>query len=158
MIDFKILIQSCSLIAEDEAKDLFMQVPLLDLKTQFSSYEQEVMKEISEIAGAQYFINGPKVDKAEKDLSAYLSTDYTLGVSSGSDALIISLMAEEIGAGDEVICPPFTFFATAGAVHRVGAKPVYCDVEEASFNIPAKIFGSSFSCSYKSQSPFSISV
>ena len=117
-----------------------MQVPLLDLKAQYSSYKQEVMEQISEIAEAQYFINGPKVEKAEQDLAAYLGADYTLGVSSGSDALIISLMAENIGAGDEVICPPFTFFATAGAVHRVGAKPVYCDVEEDSFNIdPAKI-------------------
>ena len=117
-----------------------MQVPLLDLKTQYSLYREEVMKEISEIAEAQYFINGPKVDKAEKDLAEYIGAEFTLGVSSGSDALIISLMGEDIGAGDEVICPPFTFFATAGAVHRVGAKPVYCDVEEESFNLdPAKI-------------------
>ena len=117
-----------------------MQVPLLDLKTQYSLYKEEVMNEISEIAAAQYFINGPKVEKAEKDLVDYIGADYALGVSSGSDALIISLMGEEIGAGDEVICPPFTFFATAGAVHRVGAKPVYCDVEEETFNLdPAKI-------------------
>ena len=117
-----------------------MQVPLLDLKTQYSLYQEEVMNEISEIAAAQYFINGPKVEKAEKDLAEYTGADYTLGVSSGSDALIISLMGEEIGQGDEVICPPFTFFATAGAIHRVGATPVYCDVEEESFNIdPAKI-------------------
>jgi len=117
-----------------------MQVPLLDLKEQYKLYQDAVMKEIAEISEAQYFINGPKVVKAEQDLAEYIGTDFTLGVSSGSDALIISLMNEEIGAGDEVICPPFTFFATAGAVHRVGAKPVFCDVDEDSYNIdPAKI-------------------
>jgi dTDP-4-amino-4,6-dideoxygalactose transaminase len=117
-----------------------MQVPLLDLKTQYSLYKEEVMNEISEIAADQYFINGPKVVKAEKDLAEYIGADYALGVSSGSDALIISLMGADIGRDDEVICPSFTFFATAGAIHRVGAKPVYCDVEESSFNIdPAQI-------------------
>ncbi len=117
-----------------------MQVPLLDLKAQYPLYKEEVMSEISEIAAAQYFINGPKVEKAEKDLAEYTNADYALGVSSGSDALIISLMGEDIGAGDEVICPSFTFFATAGAIHRVGAKPVYCDIEESSFNLdPAKL-------------------
>lgn len=117
-----------------------MQVPLLDLKEQYKLYQDAAMNEIAEISEAQYFINGPKVVKAEEDLAEYTGAKYTLGVSSGSDALIISLMGEDIGAGDEVICPPFTFFATAGAVHRVGAKPVFCDVEEDSFNIdPAKI-------------------
>jgi dTDP-4-amino-4,6-dideoxygalactose transaminase len=117
-----------------------MQVPLLDLKAQYPLYKEEVMSEISEIAAAQYFINGPKVEKAEKELAEYTNADYALGVSSGSDALIISLMGEDIGAGDEVICPSFTFFATAGAIHRVGAKPVYCDIEESSFNLdPAKL-------------------
>ena len=117
-----------------------MQVPLLDLKEQYKLYQEAAMNEIAEISEAQYFINGPKVEKAEADLTEYIGAKHSLGVSSGSDALIISLMGEEIGAGDEVICPPFTFFATAGAIHRVGAKPVFCDVEEDSFNIdPAKI-------------------
>ncbi len=115
-----------------------MQVPLLDLKEQYKLYQDAVMKEIAEISAEQFFINGPKVVKAEEDLVKYIGSKYTLGVSSGSDALIIALMAEEIGHGDEVICPPFTFFATAGAVHRVGAKPVFCDVEADSFNIDPK--------------------
>ena len=117
-----------------------MQVLLLDLIAQFSCYKDDALKEIQEIAEAQYFINGPKVEKAEKELSEYCQSKYAVGVSSGSDALLISLMAEDIGHGDEVICPPFTFFATAGAIHRVGAKPVFCDVDETSFNIdPEKI-------------------
>ena len=117
-----------------------MQVPLLDLKEQYKLYQEAAINEIAEISEAQYFINGPKVEQAEADLSEYIGAKHSLGVSSGSDALIVSLMGEEIGAGDEVICPPFTFFATAGAIHRVGAKPVFCDVEEDSFNIdPSKI-------------------
>ena len=117
-----------------------MQVPLLDLKKQYQVYKEEAMREINEIAEAQYFINGPKVDKVEKELAVYCDSNYALGVSSGSDALIISLMAEGISAGDEVICPTFTFFATAGAIHRVGAKTVFCDSLADSFNMdPASL-------------------
>ena len=117
-----------------------MQVPLLDLKGQYRELKDEIMKEISDICDSQYFILGDKVAKLEKEIAEYCGTKYACGVTSGSDALIISLMVEDIGAGDEVITTPFTFFATVGAICRVGATPVFVDIDPDTFNIdPAKI-------------------
>ena len=117
-----------------------MQVPLLDLKEQYRGLKEEILKEISDICDSQYFILGDKVQKLEDEISEYCGSKYACGVTSGSDALIISLMVEKIGAGDEVITTPFTFFATVGAISRVGATPVFVDIEPDTFNIdPAKI-------------------
>ncbi len=112
-----------------------MQVPLLDLRGQYATQKEEILKEIAEICDSQRFILGDKVVKFEKELGEYCGTPYACGVTSGSDALIMVLMAENIGYGDEVITTPFTFFATAGAVARVGAKPVFVDIQEDTFNI-----------------------
>ncbi len=117
-----------------------MSVPLLDLRAQYASMKDEFIREISEICDSQHFILGPKVEKFEAEAAAYCQSKFAVGVTSGSDALIIALMVEGIGAGDEVITTPFTFFATVGAIVRVGATPVFADIDPVTYNIdPAKL-------------------
>ena len=115
-----------------------MQVPLLDLRAQYASLKNEIIAEISEICDSQHFILGPKVEKLESEIAAYCRSTGAVGVTSGSDALIISLMVEGIKAGDEVITTPFTFFATVGAIVRVGATPIFADIDPVTFNIDPK--------------------
>ncbi|MFC2161460.1 DegT/DnrJ/EryC1/StrS family aminotransferase [Acidobacteriota bacterium] len=112
-----------------------MNIPMLDLKAQYENIKDEINKKVLEILSSQRFILGPEVEALEQELAAYSGTKYACGVSSGSDALILSLMTLGIGHGDSVVTSPFTFFATAGAIVRVGAKPVFCDIEEETFNI-----------------------
>ena len=117
-----------------------MNVPLLDLSSQYAPMKSEIMAVVAEICDSQRFILGPKVEAFEKELAAYCQSGGAVGVTSGSDALLIALMAEKIKPGDEIITSPFTFFATVGAIVRAGATPVFADIDPVTFNIdPAKI-------------------
>ena len=117
-----------------------MNVPLLDLSSQYAPMKEEILAIVSEICDSQRFILGPKVEAFEKELAAYCTSGGAVGVTSGSDALLIALMAEKIKPGDEIITSPFTFFATVGAIVRAGATPVFADIDPVTFNIdPAKI-------------------
>jgi dTDP-4-amino-4,6-dideoxygalactose transaminase len=117
-----------------------MKVPFFDLIPQFNSIQEEIRPALDEVFKTQQFILGPQVEALEQTIARYCQTRYAVGVASGSDALLLSLMALEIGVGDEVILPPFTFFATAGAVSRVGAIPVFADIDPETCNIdPSKI-------------------
>jgi dTDP-4-amino-4,6-dideoxygalactose transaminase len=110
-------------------------VPLLDLKAQFAQISAEVMPVIEQVCRSQQFILGPQVQAFEERAARYSGAAAGVGTSSGTDALLLALMALNIGRGDEVITSPFTFFATAGTIARLGARPIFCDIDPATFNV-----------------------
>jgi dTDP-4-amino-4,6-dideoxygalactose transaminase len=112
-----------------------MPVPLLDLKAQHATIRDEMLPALVAVADSQLFILGDEVAKLEQDVAALSRTKHAIGCASGTDALLLAYRALEIGRGDEVITSPFTFFATAGTIHNVGATPVFVDIEPKTFNI-----------------------
>ena len=110
-------------------------VPLLDLKQQYESLRSEIEPLLCEVCDSQYFVLGPKVVELETQIAEYVGTARAVGCASGSDALLLALMALDVKAGDEVICPSYTFFATAGAIHRIGAIPVWADIDPTTYNV-----------------------
>ncbi len=116
------------------------KIPFFDLGIQFKSIEDEIRSALDEVFQNQQFIMGPKVQGLEEAIAGYCRTRYAVGVASGSDALLLSLMALGIGPDDEVLLPPFTFFATAGSVSRLGATPVFVDIDRETYNLdPSRV-------------------
>ena len=117
-------------------------VPLLDLRAQHATIREDVVAAMLKVVDDQTFILGAPVEAFENAVAAYSNTRHAIGVANGTDALLLAMRALDIGRGDEVITSPFTFFATAGTIHNVGATPVFVDIEPGTFNIsPAAIAG-----------------
>jgi dTDP-4-amino-4,6-dideoxygalactose transaminase len=117
-----------------------MPVPLLDLRAQYATIREEVVRAMMEVVDSQHFILGEQVERLEAEVAELSRTRFAIGCASGTDALLLPLRALDIGRGDEVITTPFTFFATAGTIHNVGATPVFVDIDPATFNInPAAV-------------------
>ena len=131
-----------NLIVPCEKAEEIKSVSLLDLKRQYQGIKTEIDSAIGKVVESQRFIGGPEVEALEREMGEYCGCKHAIGVSSGTDALLVSLMALGVSAGDEVITTPFTFFATVGSILRLGAKVVFADIDPVTFNIdPAQIKG-----------------
>src|SRR6185503_842394 len=130
-----------------------MPVPLLDLRAQHATIRDEVVASMMEVVDAQTFILGEPVAKLEEDIAKLCRVKHAIGCASGTDALLLAFRALDIGRGDEVITTPFTFFATAGTIHNVGATPVFVDIEPESFNIAPAAIGAAVTSHTKAVIP-----
>lgn len=124
-----------------------MRVPMLDLRAQYAGIRDEVRAAVDRVFESQGFVLGPEVEVFEREVAAYCETRFAVGCGSGSDALLLALQAVGVGAGDEVICPAFTFFATAGSIARLGARPVFADIDPDTWNVsPASVAAAAERC------------
>jgi len=130
-----------------------MPIPLLDLRAQHAAIRDEVVSALMGVVDSQLFILGPAVEKLEQQVAELSKTKYAIGCANGTDALLLALRALNIGRGDEVITTPFTFFATAGTIHNVGATPVFVDIEPQSFNISPEAIGAAITPKTKAVIP-----
>src|SRR6185503_20101149 len=130
-----------------------MPVPLLDLRAQHSLIKDEVVSAMMRVVDDQLFILGAPVQQLEEAVARLSHTAHAIGCASGTDALLLALRALDIGRGDEVVTTPFTFFATAGTIHNVGATPVFVDIEPESFNISPEAVGAAVTSHTKAVIP-----
>ena len=112
-----------------------MSIPFLDLRAQHAEIRTEIEAAVSAVFEEQRFIGGPEVEACEREIAAHVGVDHGVGVSSGTDALIVALRALGVEPGDEIVTTPYTFFATGGSIHRVGARPVFVDIDPGSYNL-----------------------
>src|SRR5947207_9933776 len=115
-----------------------MNIPLVNLKAQFRPLRAEMLASLERILDSQQFVLGPEVKSLEEEIANYSQVKHAIGCASGSDALLLALMALDVKPGDEIITSPFTFFATGGAIARLGARPVFADIEPVGFNIDSE--------------------
>lgn len=122
-------------LAIDQSTATGIEVPLLDLKAQYRSIEAEVMDALGKVCAGQKFILSDNVKTLQERIASYCQCAYGIGVSSGTDALLVALMALDVGPQDEVITTPYTFFATGGVIARLGARPLFCDIDPITYNL-----------------------
>src|SRR4030095_3276803 len=130
-----------------------MNVPLLDLTAQYSTIRSEIREAIERVVESQHFILGPEVEGLEREIAAFCKARYAIGLSSGADALLVALMAIGTGPEDEVITAAYSFFATAGVIARLGARPVFVDIDPNTFNLDSAQIGQKISSRTKAIVP-----
>ncbi|MFB1008938.1 MAG: aminotransferase class I/II-fold pyridoxal phosphate-dependent enzyme, partial [Sulfurospirillum sp.] len=133
-----------------------MQIPFIDLKSQYEAYKEEINKEVLDVLNSTQFIMGPQVSKLEENLAKYTGAKYAYACSSGTDALLIALMAIDIQPDDEIITTPFTFIATAETIALLKAKPVFVDIDETTYNIDPKLIEAKITSKTKAIMPVSL--
>src|SRR3954449_4967703 len=133
-----------------------MAVPLLDLRAQHAAIRDEVVSAVMGVVDSQLFILGPAVEALEHQVAEISRTKFAIGCASGTDALLLAMRALDIGRGDEVVTSPFTFFATAGTIHNVGATPVFVDIDPSTFNISPDAAGAAVNSRTKALIPIDL--